>query len=138
MHTQFSLKTCTFASVHPSPCRESHLRRFWPFVALCSLKAAEAENSHSHTLKLMRVVAALREQSELVFLSHPLDINRPERPEGLKALLSSAPIAALWTQPHRPAHTDRVEVFFLSSLTLLWSIPERGASSQRALLEKQV
>lgn len=58
------------------PCSESYLRGFWPSASLGGLKGAEAENSH--TLKLMRVLDAVREQCELVFLSHPRDINRPE------------------------------------------------------------
>lgn len=57
------------------PCSYSHLRGFWPSAFLCGLKGTEAENSH--TLKLMRVLDAASKQCELVFLSHPLDINRP-------------------------------------------------------------
>lgn len=41
------------------PCRESYLRGFWPSASLGGLKGAEAENSH--TLKLMRVLDAVRE-----------------------------------------------------------------------------
>lgn len=76
----FCVKVCVLEDVHVQllaclPCSESHLRRFWPSASLCGLKGAEAENSH--TLKLMRVLDAVREQCELVFLSHPPDINRP-------------------------------------------------------------
>lgn len=67
-------QTCTFAFLHASPSG-SHLRGFWPSAALWGLKGAEAENSH--TLKLMRVLAAVRERCELVLLSHPTYINRP-------------------------------------------------------------
>lgn len=73
------VNVCVLADMHVLrlaclPCSESHLRRFRPSASLCGLKGAEAENSH--TLKLMRVLDAVREQCELVFLRHPLDINR--------------------------------------------------------------
>lgn len=57
------------------PC-ERYLRGFWLFASLGCLKATESQNFC--TLRVMRVLKAVRGQSELVLLSHPLDVNRLE------------------------------------------------------------